>query len=126
MRDRPNEPTEARMRQTRSFHAVISCIAQKVKGYLKTGVARVQRGPCILVTRREVIRHDNLGGSSGITDSRFHRNGRLDQLHAGAGVLDQGYEFRNDRILSVVSIVGSGRKSAALCAPHEYSPRLRF
>jgi hypothetical protein len=97
-----------------------------VKSYLKAGVARVQRGPCILVTRRDVIQHDNVGGSSGIAESRFHRDGRLDQLHAGADVFDQGYEFRNNRTLSAVSIVGSGRKSAAFCALHKYSPRLRF
>src|SRR5712664_392265 len=121
-RDRPNDLAEAGMRQNRWFHAVMFWNRAEGEGLPQDWCCRLQRGPCILVTRRDVIEHDNVVGSSGITESRFHRDGRFDQLHAGPDVLDQGYEFRNDRTISVVSIVGSGRNAAASCALHECSP----
>src|SRR5450631_260489 len=96
-----------------------SGIEQKVKCYLKTRVACVQRGSRVQIARRNVIQHDNVCGDFQMTERRFDRDGRLDQLHARLNALDQGCDVQHDGTNAVVSIAGSGRNAAAFGILHE-------
>src|ERR1700730_8229748 len=46
-------------------------IEQKVKGYLKTRAASVQRDPCVQIAGSSVIQHDNVGGDFVMLERRF-------------------------------------------------------
>ena len=63
--------------------------------------------------RRDVIQHDDIGGSW-LPSRSFPGDRLLDQQQARLDVFDQGNEVGHDRLVSVVPVVGLVCDAAAL------------